>query len=230
MAEAKAGRCPPRVQVLGAFCPAWLRQQPPKTQAGRRVLPGARAQRAGCGRTRAIRISSKRTSPPRAEAKKDAPSSHNAFLRLEGPIARGVRGGRTAPSAFARPRQTPPCGRRANCPVIGRGAGRHGPSCEGRGFSPRAPAGGAQRAVLSAGGEVFFQCGYSTTPPPSVKSTRSALSCGCSPEDRRPRVLRRRDRAHRLQLRKSKVINPEILIEYVLCFMLYSKCLRTRCE
>ena len=162
--------------------------------------------------------------------KKDAPSSHNAFLRLEGPIARGVRGGRTAPSAFARPRQTPPCGRRANCPVIGRGAGRHGQSCEGRGFSPRAPAAGAQRAVLSAGGEVFFQCGYSTTPPPSVKSTRSALSCGCSPEDRRPRVLRRRDRAHRLQLRKSKVINPEILIEYVLCFMLYSKCLRTRCE
>lgn len=38
-----------------------------------------------------------------------------------------------------RPRQTPPCGRRANCPVIGRGAGRHAQSCEGRGCSPRRP-------------------------------------------------------------------------------------------
>ena len=132
MAEAKAGRCPPRVQVLGASCPARLRQQPPKTQAGRRVLPGARALRGlAPGRPEPSEPLANEHPPPRAEARKDAPSSHNAFLRLERPIARGVRGGRTAPSTFARPRQTPPCGRRANCPVIGRGAGRHGQCCEG---------------------------------------------------------------------------------------------------
>ena len=45
VAEAKAGRCPPRVQVLGASCPARLRQQPPETQGGLRVLPGAQALR-----------------------------------------------------------------------------------------------------------------------------------------------------------------------------------------
>lgn len=118
--------------MLGASCPARLRQQPPKTQADRRVLPGARALRGlAPGRPEPSEPLANKHPPPRAEARKDAPSSHNAFLRLERPIARGVRGGRTAPSTFARPRQTPPCGRRANCPVIGRGAGRHGQSCEG---------------------------------------------------------------------------------------------------
>ncbi|XP_057593457.1 uncharacterized protein LOC130854543 [Hippopotamus amphibius kiboko] len=72
---------------------------------------------------------------PRAEPRKAASSSHNAFLRLEGPTARGARGGRTVPSAAA-PSETPPCGRRAKCPVIGRGAEPHGACSEERGFAP----------------------------------------------------------------------------------------------
>ena len=43
--EAKAGHCPPHVQVPGASCLARLQQQPSKTQGGHRVLPGARALR-----------------------------------------------------------------------------------------------------------------------------------------------------------------------------------------
>lgn len=154
MAEAKAGRCPPRVQVPGASCPARLRQQPPKTQGGRRVLPGARALR-GLAAGRPEPAEPPKEHPhrePRPERMRRLPTM--LFYDWKDPLLEGC--GEDGPHhRHPRPRQTPPCGRRANCPVIGRGAGRHGQSCEGRGCSPRAPAGGAQRAALPAGGQFF---------------------------------------------------------------------------
>lgn len=72
-----------------------------------------------------------------------------------------------------------------------------------------APAGGAQRAALPAGA-VLSQCGYPTTPSsPSVRSTRSALSCGCSPGGPETSCSGggEAEPDFCLQLRKSKVIH-----------------------
>ena len=71
LAEAKAGHCPPRVQVPGTSSLARLRQQPLKTQGGRRVLPGTWALRGlAAGRPEPSEPLAKGTSPRRAEARK----------------------------------------------------------------------------------------------------------------------------------------------------------------
>ncbi|CAI9176200.1 unnamed protein product [Rangifer tarandus platyrhynchus] len=175
--------------VPGAPCPVRSRQQPPKTRGSRTVLPGAPAVRglaAGQPESREAPANGHPRREPRPERMRRFPTM--LFYDWKDPLLEACGEGGLH-HRHRRPRETPPCGRRANCPVMGRGAGRHRQSCEGRGFSPRAPAESSEQFLLREG-RFFFQCGPSTTPPPSVESTRSALSCGCSPEDRRPRVLR----------------------------------------
>lgn len=86
-----------------------------------------------------------------------------------------------------RPRETPPCGARAKCAVIGRGAGRAG----GGGAKERGHRGEGSffplcvvRPVLSPR-QVFS----GIHPSPRVGRVGSARSGGCSAEDFRPRVL-----------------------------------------
>nr|XP_035936863.1 uncharacterized protein LOC118528545 isoform X2 [Halichoerus grypus] len=84
-----------------------------------------------------------------------------------------------------RPRETPPCGARAKCAVIGRGAGLQGERRR-RGEGSRSRLWLCDQCLRPGRFSSVWMC---THPAPSVGSMWSALSCGCSSEDLKPRVL-----------------------------------------
>lgn len=174
VAEVRPRRCRPRILVRAA-AGSGARIPPQPTEATRPHTPSPAMQepQAQPGTT------------PSAETRKAAQPSHNAFLPLGGSTVRRARGDglyHQPPSA----RETPPCGWREQCAVIGRGAGLQG----GRGSS--APL--LLCAPSSFRGEGGVKCGRAS--PPRAGRAGSALSCARSPKDLRPRVLGRTDRAH----------------------------------
>ncbi|XP_055293202.1 uncharacterized protein LOC129563417 [Moschus berezovskii] len=213
VAEAKAGRCPPRLQVPGASCrpgrpqsparcsQAWLRDHPSHRNLRQSSDPRERGQRGRAALPQCFSTTG-RAHRQTAAGRTDCtigPAPPDAAVWPEGELRRdwlrGAAPGRAARGAAAHP-----------------------------GRPARSPARGSR-----SGGAASLQAGHSAPFLQRQEHTASA-ELRCRAGDRRPRVPGRRAEAHRPRLRESRSLIPETFAECTLRLALHSECLRTACE